>query len=129
MNSMKFIIILITGCVLCVLAQTYLMFWWIFAPLTFCIACFVRYPSGKAAFWTGMLIVFLSWLGIYFIKDAANDSLLSNKMAEVFSLPGHYALFIVVAILMGIIGGLSSLAGFALTAGRTSKRSKQQHRL
>lgn len=126
MSTMKFIIILITGCILCVLAQTYLMLWWIFVPLTFCIACLVRYSSGKAAFWTGTLIVCLSWLSIYFIKDAANDSLLSNKMAEIFSLPGHYALFIAAAILMGVIGGLSSLAGYALTAGRTRKEKVKQ---
>ncbi|MFN0275064.1 MAG: hypothetical protein ACKVPJ_04925 [Chitinophagales bacterium] len=109
---MKYIVSILTGIVLCILAQTYISIWWIFAPVAFMLAWLMRYKTGRKSFFSGFLIVFISWMVLYVFKDAANSSLLSEKMAALFSLPNNYVLFLVSSLLMGILGGLSSLAAY-----------------
>ncbi|MBC8048026.1 MAG: hypothetical protein H7Y00_14610 [Fimbriimonadaceae bacterium] len=111
---MKFILTVVIGFVLCVAAQTFIPLWWIFAPLVFIIALVVKFNSGWRSFFAGFLIVFIAWLLMYLFKDAANNSILSTKMATVFSLPNNYLLFFIASLFMGIMGGLSAVAGYAL---------------
>jgi len=48
----------------------------------------------------------------YIFKDLANDSIMSGKMANLFNFKNGYTLFFIVAIAMGIIGGLTSTAAY-----------------
>lgn len=111
---MKFIINTVIGIVLCIAAQTYLPWWWIFAVVMFLFSLLSNYSSGKKSFFAGFVIVFLSWLCLYLLKDAANDSLLSKKISGLFSLPNQYVLFSISSLVMALLGGLSSLSAYFL---------------
>lgn len=115
---MKFSLTIVIGFVLCVIAQNYTPYWWIFAPVIFILFLIVKFNTGWRSFFIGFLIVFITWMAMYLFKDAANNSLLSKKMAALFSLPNNYLLFIVASLLMGILGGLSAVAGNALRKGK-----------
>lgn len=110
---MKFILTISTGIILTYFAQQFLP-WWIFAVVTFLISLFAKYNSGWSSFFAGFLIVFILWMLLYIIKNSANDSVMSNKIAALFSLPNGYILFIVASSVMAIIGGLTAVAGNAL---------------
>ena len=110
----KFLINVLIGMTICFLAQTYLPIWWIFAPVTFTISLLLPYNSGLKSFFAGLLIVFVTWVLLYIFKDMANDSVMSDKMANLFSLKSNYWLFGIVSFVMGLIGGLTSLSAFFL---------------
>ncbi|HMU70748.1 MAG TPA: hypothetical protein PKC38_12080 [Chitinophagales bacterium] len=109
---MKYLVSITIGFTLCMAGQFFLPWWWIFAPLTFLISFIVNYHSAWRAFFAGLLIVFISWMAAYIYKDLANDSIMSGKMANLFNFKNNYALFFIVAIAMGIIGGLTSTAAY-----------------
>ncbi len=109
---MKYFGSIITGFALCMVGQTFLPWWWIFAPLTFLISFIVNYQSAWRAFFAGLLIVFITWMVVYIVKDMANDSIMSGIMARLFNFKIIYALFLIVAAVMGIIGGLTSTAAY-----------------
>lgn len=110
---MKFIIAIVTGIILTYFSQQFLP-WWIFAVCTFLISLFIKYNSGWVSFCAGFLIVFITWMILYIIKNNANDSVLSNKMATLFNLPSGYILFFAASAVMAIIGGLTAVAGNSL---------------
>lgn len=66
----------------------------------------------RAQFFAGLLIVFITWMILYIFKDMANDSVMSDKIANLFSLKSNNWLFVVSSLIMGIIGGLTSLSAF-----------------
>jgi len=109
---MKYFASIITGFALCMAGQTFLPWWWIFAPLTFLVSFVINYNSAWKAFFAGLLIVFITWMAAYLIKDFANDSIMSGKMARLFNVKNSYTLFFIVAGVMGIIGGLTSTAAY-----------------
>ena len=62
-----------------------------------------------------LLVVFTTWVLLYIIKDIANDSVMSSKMANLFSMKSNYWLFGIVSAVMGILGGLTGVAGYYLS--------------
>ncbi len=110
----KFWINILIGIVICFLAQTYLQQWWIFALITFIISLMLPYSSGIRSFFAGLLMVFITWMILYIFKDMANDSVMSDKIANLFSLKSNNWLFVIASLIMGLIGGLTSLSAFFL---------------
>jgi len=51
---------------------------------------------------------------LYIFRDIANDSVMSAKIANLFSMKSNYLLFTIVAFVMGLIGGLTSLSAYFL---------------
>ncbi len=110
----KFLLNVLIGIPICYLAQWYIPYWWIFAVVTFIISSVMPYSSGVRSFFGGLLIVFVAWMMLYLIQDMPNNSVMSNKMANLFSLKNNYGLFVLASLIMGLIAGLTSLSAFFL---------------
>lgn len=108
---MKIILSIIIAAVICYLAQSYLPVWWLFAIVTFLTAILIKLKSGWQHFFAGFIPVLIVWLILFYMADQSNDSILSNKIAAVFSMPNHHVLFFVASLIMGLIGGLAAVAG------------------
>jgi hypothetical protein len=64
------------------------------------------------AYLSGFASIFLLWGVLAWWMDAQNDSILSQRMANLFPLGGSSALLILITAIVGaIIGGLSALSG------------------
>jgi hypothetical protein len=64
------------------------------------------------AFATGFLGIALLWLAVALYKDAGNNHLLSTKIASLLKLPAYSYLFLVTAVVGGLVGGLGALTGY-----------------
>jgi ABC-type Mn2+/Zn2+ transport system permease subunit len=76
-------------------------------------------PAAGKAFVAGFLGLFLLWAGMALLKDAANDHVLSTKVAGILPLGGSYLVLILVT---GVVGGLVS--GLAALTGSYLRRSR-----
>jgi hypothetical protein len=93
--------------------------WWSFAITSLLIALAIR-QSLFSSFIAGFLGMFLLWFVLAFIKDSANQHILSQRVATLFPLGGSSMLLIFIT---GLVGGLFS--GFAaLTGYQLSKSAK-----
>jgi hypothetical protein len=85
--------------------------WWSFVFTSFLIAMTVHQKPGKA-FLSGFIGMFLLWGLLAFLKDNANEHILSTKVAKLLPLGGSYILLIfITAFLGGLISGLSAISG------------------
>ena len=106
---MKFLLSVILIALLSAGAELFLP-WWSVAVVSFLVAVFMRPGSGRA-FMAGFMGVSVFWLVAAIMRDAANEHILSGKMAVLFHLP-NYAVFIAVTVLIGgLVGGLGAWAG------------------
>jgi hypothetical protein len=56
--------------------------------------------------------LFLLWAGMALVKDAANEHILSAKVATILPLGGSYlVLILVTGIVGGLVSGLAALTG------------------
>lgn len=68
-----------------------------------------------AAFLSGFLGIFILWAVLAFWIDVKNQSILSEKMAQLFPLGGSSALMIIVTAFVGaLVGGFAAMAGSSL---------------
>lgn len=95
-------------------ASLFFLPWYTFAIILFLAALLLKTGNGLGSFLTGFFAAGLSWLVIYWWQDRLNESILSTRMAELFSLSGPTALFLVLSLLAAIIGGLAALSGYQL---------------
>ncbi len=85
--------------------------WWSFVGTSLIIAMAVHQRPGRA-FLSGFLGLFLLWTVLAFLKDAANDQVLSAKVAQVLPLGGSsLVLILVTGIIGGLVSGLAALTG------------------
>lgn len=90
--------------------------WWSFIFTSFLVAMGVHQKAGRA-FLAGFLGLFLLWTVLAFLKDQANDHILSMKVAKILPLGGSYWVLILVT---GLIGGL--ISGLAAVSGCTARK-------
>ncbi len=111
---MKLILTIILSAIIIYLVQSYFSIWWLFAVVAFVVALGIKLSSGWQHFICGLLPVFGIWMYLYYRADKLNDSVLSTKIADLFSMPNHHVLFIVCSLIMGLIGGIAAVAGGSL---------------
>lgn len=88
--------------------------WWSIAVISFLVALLIKQRIGLA-FLSGFLGVFLLWGVVSLWIDAANNHILSHKIAQLFPLNGSSFLLIVVTALVGaIVGGFAAMSGSSL---------------
>ena len=88
--------------------------WWSIAIIPFLVALLIKQRYG-IAFISGFLGIFLLWGGLAFWIDVKNNGVLSQKIAELFSLGGSSILLILVTgFVGGLIGGFSAMSGSSL---------------
>jgi hypothetical protein len=107
---MKFLTATILTAILAFISGLFLP-WWGIAITSLLVAVLVHQKAGKA-FLSGLLGVFLLWVGLAWWIDMKNNGILSKKIATILPLGGNTILLILVT---GLIGGL--IAGFAAMSG------------
>jgi hypothetical protein len=96
--------------ILSVVATSFLP-WWLIAVIAFLAVAFVRPPKP---FLAGFFGIALFWLIAILVQDVRNEYILSQRIAEVFSLP-HVSILIIVNVLLGgLIGGLAGWSAAAM---------------
>ncbi len=106
---MLFIIKMLSVALLCVIAQAFLP-WWGIAPAAALVGLIFK-GNGWQAFFFGFFGAGLLWFGYAEYIDQQTNSILSSKVAALFSLPNGLALAGVTGGLAGIVAGFGSLTG------------------
>ncbi|MES2330437.1 MAG: hypothetical protein V4539_12590 [Bacteroidota bacterium] len=110
--------IVLTGFLAFVLGIYSTLPWWSFVFTSLIVAVAIHQRAAKA-FLAGFLGLFLLWAGMALLKDAANDHVLSMKVANVLPLGGSYlVLILVTGIVGGLVSGLAALTGSYLRRTR-----------
>jgi hypothetical protein len=102
---MNFLIIVVVT----VLAQL-LAPWWVIALVPFLVFAW-RPVSGPQGFGVSFAAVGLAWLVYGGWLHSQSQGSMSNRIAELFSLPNGVALLAVVTLIGGLVAGLSGLSG------------------
>ncbi len=85
--------------------------WWLFAVTSFLVALAVNQKPGKS-FLAGFLGLFLLWAVLAFMKDAANDHILSGKVAQLLlKSSSSIAIILITGVVGGLVSGLAALTG------------------
>ena len=107
---MRFLLATLLTASLSFIAGIYLP-WWSIAIVAFLVALLIKQKIGLASL-AGFTGIFLLWGGLALLLDVKNESILSQKIAQIFPLNGS-AFFLV--LLTAFIGAL--VAGFAAMSG------------
>ena len=91
-------------------ASQYILPWW-GVMLGAALATMLVYNKGLSAFFAGFIGLGALWFYLAFSIDTANQSLLSSKVAALFSLASGFQMVLATALLGAIIGGVSALTG------------------
>lgn len=114
---MRFFLSLLLTMVLAFLAGLYLP-WWSIAPAAFLPPLLLRLRPGTG-FLSGFAAIFILWGSLSLWINAANESLLAEKVARILPLGGSAALLILVTALVGaLVGGTAGLAGGSFVSKR-----------
>ncbi len=110
---MRFLLSLLLIIVLAFIAGIYLP-WWNIAIIAFAVALLIPQSMGKS-FLAGFIGIFLLWLLLALWIDNKNESILSQKIAQLFSLGNSsIALIFITALIGALVGGFAALSGSSL---------------
>ncbi|MBL0310893.1 MAG: hypothetical protein IPP77_14855 [Bacteroidetes bacterium] len=110
---MKFLIAIVLIAVLSFAVQQFFP-WWSVAIVAFAVGFVMRQPRREAAFFAGLLSLFLLWTFYSYYLAHANQHLLSEKLAELFApiiRDKQFRLYILTGAIGGLVGGFASLSG------------------
>ena len=102
---MNFLLILITTAIL-----QFFTPWWTIALVPFVVAIW-RPENLWKSFVIGFTAIAILWFAYGLYLHLVSEGAMSNRIAEIFSLPNGILLLIVTAIVGGIVGGFASVAG------------------
>jgi len=115
---MKFLLAILLTAALSFVAGIFLP-WWSVAIVSFLVALLLIQNIGKG-FLSGFLGIFILWGLLAFWIDIKNESILSRKVAQLFSLGESSVLMILITAFVGaLVGGFAAMAGSSL---RPAKR-------
>lgn len=110
---MRFLFSLLLTILLAFIAGLYLP-WWSIAIIAFAVALLIPQSIGKS-FFSGFLGIFLLWSLLAFWIDNKNESILSQKIAQLFSLgSSSISLILVTAFIGALVGGFAAASGSSL---------------
>ena len=110
---MRFLLSVLLIFVFAFLAGLYLP-WWSIAIISFLVLLFIPQGIGRS-FLAGFTGVFLLWAGLAFIIDIRNESILSQKIAALFSLgDASLLLILITGLIGGVVAGLAAMSGSSL---------------
>ncbi|MEQ8361358.1 MAG: hypothetical protein RIF39_15360 [Cyclobacteriaceae bacterium] len=105
---MRFIIQIIITAIVCFMFQK-LFPWWTMAIGAFLVG-FVFSNTGFKSFLSGFISIGLLWLGLALYVDNATQSILTEKISQLFPLN----LFVLTSLIGGLVGGFASMTGALL---------------
>ncbi|TAH29825.1 MAG: hypothetical protein EAZ06_05280 [Cytophagales bacterium] len=97
------------------ITQSLFIDFWLSAASAF-IASLLLGKSNLHSFLSGFFGVAVIWLGYILLIDTQNESLLSDKVAQLFKLSSGMFLVVITTCIGGITGGLSAWTAYALKA-------------
>lgn len=107
---MKFFVSLLLTAVVSFVFGLYLP-WWSIALAAFLVHVLIPQNPGRS-FFSGFAGVFLLWGGLAWWIDSENNSILSQKIAQVLPLDGSVMLLIFVTAFVGaLVAGFAALTG------------------
>ena len=107
---MKYIVSILLTALLSFLSGLFLP-WWSIAFAAFIVSALIR-QKPFMSFLSGFLGVFLLWELLAWWIDSLNESILSQKIAQILPLGGSSVLLILLTSLIGaLVGGFAGLAG------------------
>ena len=112
MRTFKVLVKLILTAALAYLLQN-VFGWWTVVLAAFLIN-FIIYSKGPSSFVSGFLGIGLLWFITALITDISTNSILSDRVTAIFSLPNSIILILVTAIIGGLAGGFGGLTGSTL---------------
>lgn len=80
--------------------------------------------NGFQTFFAGFIAVAALWFMQVYIIDVANESILSTKIAAIFTLGSPLQLMLVTSLIGGVCGGFGALTGKLLVALFKKKRER-----
>ncbi len=87
--------------------------WWSIALCSF-LAGLIINGTNLSVFFSGFVGIGLLWLVQAYNIHLSSNGILSNRIAELFSLSGGFYLVLITAIIGGVVGGFSALSGLRL---------------
>ncbi len=105
---MRFIVQIIITAIVCFMFQQ-LFPWWTMAIGAFLVG-FVFSNTGFKSFLSGFISIGLLWLGLALYVDNATQSILTEKISQLFPLN----LFVLTSLIGGLVGGFASMTGALL---------------
>ncbi len=105
---LNYIIILIVTAILQLVAP-----WWVIALVPFLVHIW-RPTNFGLSFLAGFLAIATLWLGYGWYLHNASNGLMSNRIAEIFTMPNTGYLLAITALVGGLAGGFAGMAGFSL---------------
>ena len=109
MNINKVLLKIILTAVLAYLLQTILP-WWSVVIAGFTIS-FIVSTKGLSSFLGGFLGIGILWFVLATITDYQTDSILTDRVAGIFSIPTGLLLILFTSVIGGIVGGFGALTG------------------
>jgi len=120
---MKVAIKIILIATLAYLVEVYLP-WWSVVVVAFIVNALI-FTKGSPSFLSGFLGVGLLWIILAWNIDAANASLLSSRVSQLFPIQGTLAILVLTFLVGGLAGGFGALAGSHLR--NLIKKKKDQY--
>jgi hypothetical protein len=116
---MKFIVaLLLTALLSFAIGLFQFLPWYSFVFCAFVVAIVVHQKPWKA-FVSGFIALFVLWIILAAIIDAANDHLLAKKIASILPLGGSpIALLVVTGVVGGLVAGMGALTGSYLRSSK-----------
>lgn len=106
---MKFFIKVVLIAALSFFLQQWLP-WWIIALAAFLVAISIKSPGGLD-FMAGFLGAGLLWVIVAWWVDRETNSLLTQKIADLFSVGKPYIIILITGLIGGLVGGFGALSG------------------
>ena len=106
---MKFILKIIFTAATAYLMQLYFP-WWSVVVASFLISMILS-SNGVISFFSGFFGVGILWFILASRIDSGSNSILTDKVAEIFSLPNALSLILVASLVGAIAAGFGALAG------------------
>ena len=106
---MLFLIILILSFI-----SSYFLPWWAAAMIAF-LAAFITGKTSGRSFWSGFGAIFVLWVVLALMKSIPNDNILAGRVVQLFPIPHHWILLLLItALIGGLAGGMAALSGVLL---------------
>jgi len=106
---MKFLLSIILTAVLSLLLQLFLPWWSI--VIAAALVGIIFSLAGIQSFLSGFLGIALVWWIYAWVIDVKNQSILSERIAELFHLGSPALLIIICGLIAGLVGGFAALSG------------------
>ncbi len=113
MTSFKVLIKIVFIALLAYLFQITPAPWWSVVVASL-LMNFIISTKGLSSFVSGFLGIGILWLLLATIIDIHTDSILTERVAGIFSLPNSWLLVLITSVIGGLTGGFGALTGYHL---------------